>query len=54
MSKCDNCINSRVIISENGTHSICCLNDKKAVNCMLGKKDSQIKVNDETKATQVC
>ena len=35
MRKCDYCINSRVIISENGYHSICCLSDKKSIKCLL-------------------
>lgn len=43
MSKCDNCLNSRTIISENGRHSICNLPDKQAIECLMGKKDKQIK-----------
>ena len=39
MSKCDNCINSRPIISENGWHGICTLSHKEEANCMTGKKD---------------
>ena len=39
MSKCDNCLNSRPIVSENGMHSICTLSDKAAMNCITGKKD---------------
>ena len=35
MSKCDLCINSRAIISENGLHYICCLSEKKAMECIL-------------------
>jgi len=35
MSKCDLCINSRAIISENGRHYICCLSEKKAIECIL-------------------
>lgn len=40
--KCDNCLNARRIISENGLHSVCCLSDKVAVNCLVGKKDQRI------------
>ena len=39
MSKCDKCLNSRPIISENGYHFICCLSNKKAVNCITNTKD---------------
>lgn len=35
MSKCDLCINSRTIISENGYHYICCLSEKEAMECIL-------------------
>ena len=40
--KCDNCINSRSVISENGIHRVCCLSEKDAVNCLIGKKDLKI------------
>ena len=40
--KCDNCLNSRGVISENGLHSVCCLSDKKAMECIMGKKDHRI------------
>ena len=42
--KCDNCINSRGIISENGIHQSCCLSPKQAIDCITGKKDQQITV----------
>ena len=42
MTKCDGCINSRRVISENGLHSVCCLSEKVAVDCIIGKKDSRI------------
>jgi len=35
ISKCDLCINSRAIISENGRHYICCLSEKKAMECIM-------------------
>ena len=41
-NKCDTCLNSRVIISENGYHSSCCLSDKEAVNCMIDREDKYI------------
>ena len=43
--KCDNCLNSRKIISENGLHSKCCLSDKAAMNCFIGKKNRKIMVS---------
>lgn len=39
-NRCDTCINSRTIVSENGYHSICTLSSKAAINCMTGKTDS--------------
>ena len=38
MKRCEECIHSRLIVSENGCHSTCCLSQKKAVDCMIGKK----------------
>lgn len=40
--KCDNCLNSRKIISENGLYSVCCLSEKVAVDCLMEKKDQRI------------
>lgn len=40
--KCDNCLNARRIISENGLHSVCCLSDKVAVECIIEKKDHRV------------
>lgn len=40
--KCDNCLNARRIISENGLHSICCLSEKVAMDCIMGKKDQRL------------
>lgn len=33
--KCETCINSRPIISENGIHYICCLSPRKSRNCIF-------------------
>lgn len=38
-TRCDTCFNSRVIISENGYHSICCLSQKKGIDCITKQKD---------------
>ena len=39
MQKCESCMNSRAIISENGLHYTCTLSPKKAVLCIMGNKD---------------
>lgn len=36
--KCDSCIFSRRIVSENGFHSICCLSDKEVLECLKSGK----------------
>lgn len=38
MQKCEECLYSRPIISENDYHAVCCLSQKKAMDCMMGKK----------------
>ena len=38
--KCDTCLNSRVVISENGFHAVCNLSSVKATECMVGIKDN--------------
>jgi hypothetical protein len=43
MSKCDTCIFSRAVISENGFHWVCCLTQKRAIDCMSGVKDRYIR-----------
>ena len=41
--KCDTCFNhSRVIVSENGIHTICCMSARAAVKCITGEKDRYI------------
>lgn len=37
--RCDDCANSRTIVSENGFHSVCCFSQKRAMDCFMGKKD---------------
>lgn len=37
--KCDYCMNSRPIVSENGIHYACCLSSKAAMSCIVGDKD---------------
>lgn len=41
--KCDTCLHHcRPVISENGLHFICGLSDRKAGNCIMGKKDHYV------------
>ena len=40
--KCDTCLNSRPIVSENGIHFNCCLSSKAAMKCMTGEKDGYV------------
>lgn len=42
LTKCDSCLNSRIIVSENGLHSTCFLSDKKATACLTKKEDYYI------------
>ena len=37
--RCDDCANSRTIVSENGFHSVCCFSQKKSMDCFMGKND---------------
>ena len=42
LNRCDMCLNSRHIISENGFHPICCLSEKNSLECITGEKDHYI------------
>ena len=43
MGKCDKCLNSRPIMSENGLHRVCGLRDEQeAIGCLTGKLDSSV------------
>ena len=35
---CKDCTHSRIGVSENGYHTICCLSSKAAMECITGKK----------------
>lgn len=39
MSKCDKCLNSCALISENDYHFVCCLLSKKATECITHVED---------------
>ena len=38
MKKCEECLNGRLIVSENGYHAACCLSQKAAIDCITNKK----------------
>lgn len=42
MSKCETCLDSRCIVSENGFHYICCLKADDAMNCLMCKVDHYV------------
>ena len=44
MKKCEECLNSRLVVSENGYHAVCCLSQKKAIDCMIGKKSQFVTI----------
>lgn len=39
LNKCENCINGRRVISENGIHTVCTLPDDEAADCITEVKD---------------
>ena len=43
---CDGCLNSRRVISENGYHSVCCLSQKKAIECFMNHRSDYVGLND--------
>lgn len=47
--KCNNCLNARMIISENGMHPLCCLSVKDGADCILGKVNHQLTLEKEEK-----
>ena len=40
ISKCDKCLNGHKILSENGYHTNCSLDEALYIKCMLGTKNS--------------
>ena len=41
--KCDKCLNSRPVMSENGLHRVCGLRDEdEAMECLMGKVDHSV------------
>ena len=45
IKKCKECSHSKIVISDNGYHSVCCLTQKAAIDCMTGKKDKFVTMN---------
>ena len=43
MERCESCLDSRCVVSENGFHYCCCLKEEEAMECLLGKVDHYIK-----------
>lgn len=49
MGKCDKCLNSRPIMSENGLHRVCGLrNEDDAIKCLTGKEDMRVVLYKDT------
>ena len=42
MSKCNTCLDSRCVVSENGFHYICCHKENDAMDCLMGKVDHYV------------
>lgn len=42
ISKCDKCLNGHHVLSENGYHTNCLLDESSYIKCMLGTKNSYI------------
>lgn len=51
MNKCEECVHSRPIISENGYHSVCCLSLNAMVDCLMGKKSQLMTFEKDETAT---
>lgn len=44
--KCDKCLHTRLIISENGLHPICTLSPKAAMKCIFNNYDRFLTINE--------
>lgn len=51
---CKNCINRRRVISENGYHSVCCLSNKKAMECRLENGKYKVELKEENTNDERC
>lgn len=44
MDKCNECLNHRLVVSENGYHAVCCLSSRKTIECMTNRKSHFITI----------
>ena len=42
LNKCEDCLNSRTVISETGMHKVCRLSDREATDCITDLVDKRI------------
>ena len=50
--RCDVCLNSRAVVSENGVHFVCGLTEKKNLDCLMGVKDSYDGYSEKTEVAR--
>lgn len=50
--KCDDCLNSRQVLSENGWHPVCVLMNKQSRLCLFGKKNYYVSAKDAKKENE--
>ena len=50
--KCDDCLNSRQVLSENGWHPVCVLMNKQSRLCLFGKKNYYVSAKDAKKKNE--
>ena len=51
LKRCENCANSRPIVTETGIHAACCLREGDAFECMIGVKDRFFDVREENETS---
>ena len=44
--RCDKCLHTRLVMSENGLHPVCALSAKAAKDCITGKKDHFLQLDE--------
>lgn len=50
--KCDDCLNARRVLSENGWHPVCVLANKQAKLCIFGNKNYYVSAKGEKKESE--
>lgn len=48
-NRCNTCINSQVVVSENDHYYVCCLSDKQILDCLMGANNHYIDIKDVCK-----